>query len=77
MTISVLRDILISKNQIDKYFEGVTPVNLWRALNIKHNTHPFGFVEQATVLSNGRPRSADLKIEMVRGEKWVRVKERP
>jgi hypothetical protein len=77
MTISVLKDILISKNQIDKYFEGVTPVNLWRALNIKQNAQPFDFVEQATVLLNGRPRPADIKIEIVQGEKWVRVKNRP
>ena len=77
MAISVLKDIFISKNQIEKYFEGVTPVNLWRALNIKQNTRPFDFVEQATVLSNGRPRPADIKIETVRDEKRVRVKERP
>lgn len=77
MTINVLKDIFISKNQIDKYFEGITPVNLWRALNIKQNTRPFDFVEQATVLSNGRPRPADIKIETVLGEKWVRVHERP
>ena len=77
MTISILKDILISKNQIEKYFEGTTPVNLWRALNVKRNTHPFDFIEQASVLSNGRPRSADVKIEIVRGVSWIRVKGRP
>lgn len=77
MNISTLKDILISKNQIEKYFEGVTPVNLWRALNIKSSTHPFEFIEQASILSNGRPRPADVTLEIVNGEKWVRVKERP
>ena len=46
MTISVLKDVLISKDQIDRYYERATPVNLWRALNVKRNTHPFEFVEQ-------------------------------
>ena len=69
MAINILKDILISKNQIDKYFEGVAPVNLWRVLNIKQNTRPFDFVEQATILSNGRPRPADITIETVQGEK--------
>jgi len=77
VNISTLKDILISKNQIEKYFDGVTPVHLWRALNIKGNNHPFEFIEQSIVLSNGRPRPADIKIEMVDGEKWVRIKERP
>jgi hypothetical protein len=77
MTISVLKDVLISKDQIDRYYERATPVNLWRALNVKRNTHPFEFVEKPFVLSNGRPRPADIKIEKVRGKKWVRVKERP
>jgi hypothetical protein len=77
MTISVLKDVLISQDQIDRYYEGATPVNLWRALNVKRNTHPFEFVEQPFVLSNGRPRPADIKIEKVKGKKWVRVKERP
>ena len=77
MAISVLRDILISTNQIDRYFEGVVPAHLWRAMNIKSNVHPFEFIEKPTILSNGRPRAADIKIEILNGEKWVRVKERP
>ena len=77
MEITVLKDILIAKGQIDKYFEGSTPVTLWRALNIKKNQHPFEFVEEPFVMSNGRPRAADIKIESVDGEKWVKVKERP
>lgn len=77
MTINVLKDVLISKNQIDRYYEGATPLNLWRALNVKRNTHPFEFVEQPFILSNGRPRPADIKIEKIRGKKWVIVRDRP
>lgn len=77
MTTKVLKDILISRNQIEKYFEGSAPVNLWRALNIKTNSHPFDFYEEAAILSNGRPRAADIEISTIKGEKWVSVKERP
>lgn len=77
MTISVLKDVFIKKDRIDRYYEGATPVSLWRALNVKRNLHPFEFVEKPHMLSNGRPRPADIKIEVFRGEKWVRVKERP
>lgn len=56
MKICVLKDVLISKNQIDRYFEGAVPVNLWRALNVKRNIHPFEFVEKPLVFFNGRPR---------------------
>jgi hypothetical protein len=44
MAITVLKDVLISKGQIDKYFEGSTPTTVWRAVNIKRNQHPFEFV---------------------------------
>ncbi len=77
MTISVLKDVLISRDQIDRYFESSVPVNLWRAMNVKMNRHPFEFVEKPFVLSNGRPRAADITIEMVNDEKWVKVKDRP
>ena len=77
MTINVLKDVLISKNQINRYYEGATPLNLWRALNAKRNTHPFEFVEQPFMLSNGRPRPADIKIEKIQGKKWVIVRDRP
>lgn len=77
MTATVLKDVLLSKNQIEKYFDGQVPINLWRAMNVKANKEPFEFVEEPYMLSNGRPRPADIKIENVGNEKWVKVKERP
>jgi len=77
MAITTLKDVLISKGKLDRYFEGNVPVNLWRALNRKANQGVFDFVEQPMVLSNGRPRPADIKIESRAGVKWVCVKERP
>jgi hypothetical protein len=35
------------------------------------------FVEHPFILSNGRPRQADIVIEIFRGQEWVRIKERP
>lgn len=77
MTITILKDVLISKGRFDSYFEGQAPTNLWRAINRKSNQGVFDFVEQPMVLSNGRPRPADIKIEIRGGEKWVCVKDRP
>ena len=77
MKVTVLKEVLISKGQVDRYFEGLTPIQLWRALNVRRNDHPFEFVEEPFVLSNGRPRPADITIETVSGSKWVRVAERP
>lgn len=77
MLVYVLKDILISKGEIGKYFEGTVPTNLWRALNVKRNVRPFDFTEEALILSNGRPRPADITIEVIQGKKWVRVKNRP
>jgi hypothetical protein len=75
--VTVLKEILISKGQVDRYFEGLTPVQLWRALNVRRNEHPFQFIEEPFVLSNGRPRPADIAVETISGCKWVRVAERP
>jgi hypothetical protein len=75
--VTILKDVLIAKGQIDRYFEGATPVNLWRALNVKADRHLFDFVEEPFVLSNGQPRPADITIETIAGHKWVRVTERP
>lgn len=73
----LLRDVLIARNQLDSYFEGHVPVTLWRAIRKSSSAAVFDFVEEAHVLSNGRPRPADITIEMRDGEKWVSVKDRP
>jgi hypothetical protein len=77
MAVMILKDVLIARDQVDRYFEGVTPLNLWRALNVRLNQHPFQFVEDPFVLSNGRPRPADITIETVSGQKWVKITDRP
>jgi hypothetical protein len=77
MTITVLKDVLIQTGKIEKYFEGVVPANLWRAKNRKSSGGVFDFIEENTVLSNGRPRQADIKIELRNGVKWVSVKQQP
>ncbi len=63
MTITILKDVLIEAGKLDKYFEGVVPTNLWRAKNRKASGAVFDFIEENTLLSNGRPRQADIKIE--------------
>lgn len=77
MSITILKDVLISKGQVEKLFEGSVPINLWRALNRKSNAGVFDFVEEPMVLSNGRPRAADIQIEKRSGVKWVCVRNRP
>jgi hypothetical protein len=77
MTITILRDVLIARNELDRYYEGHVPVNLWRALNMAKGGQLFEFVEEAFMLSNGRPRPADITIESRNGIKWVLVKDRP
>jgi hypothetical protein len=77
MSITILKDVLIEKDKLDRYFEGSVPVTLWRALNKKANQGVFEFVEKGFTLSNGRPRPADIKIESRSGAKWVCVKDRP
>lgn len=77
MTITVLKDVLISKGQVEKLFEGYMPINLWRALNRKSGMAVFDFIEEPMMLSNGRPRPADIKIELRGGVKWVCINKRP
>jgi hypothetical protein len=77
MSITVLKDVLIEKGLIENYFEGQVPINLWRALKRNAGKQVLDFVEQPFMLSNGRPRVADIKIETRHGGKWVCVKDRP
>lgn len=77
MSVTVLKEVLIDKGAIENYFEGRAPTNLWRALKRGSRNQAFDFIEESFVLSNGRPRAADIKIESRGSEKWVCVKERP
>lgn len=84
MAMSVLKDVLISTNKLENYFSDCVPVNLWRAMKRQKSgmqrTAPqqvFHFIEEDCMLSNGRARPADIKIELRNGCKWVSVKDRP
>ena len=77
MTDTVLKDVYISKGQVDRYFEGRVPVHLWRALNARRGVALFDFVEQPTTLSNGRLRPPDITIVDRKGTKWVSVRSAP
>ena len=77
MSITLLKDVLIARGEIDRYFAGAVPVNLWRALKRASPGSIFDFVEQAFFLSNGRPRASDIAIEDRQGVRWVTVANRP
>jgi hypothetical protein len=66
----VLKDILISAGDIDRYFE-TSPVNLWRAKRVTDTETIFGLIERDKILSNGQPRPADISIYEKAGVCWV------
>lgn len=45
MNNGVLKDILLAQGELDRYYEGAVPLNLWRALNVKRGGHLFALVE--------------------------------
>jgi hypothetical protein len=77
MDIIVLKELLLARGEIDKYYEGCVPINLWRGLNVKKRLSLFELIEEPFRLANGRPRPADIKIRSVNGVKWVSVENRP
>lgn len=77
MEVTLLKDLLIQAGQIDAFYEGCVPVSLWRALNRRASGGLFDFVEEPFLLSNGRPRPADIRIFDRAGTKWVSVSQRP
>jgi len=72
----LLKDVLISAGDIDRYYEE-TPVNLWRAKKIKDKGTVFGLVDNNKILSNGKVRPADITIILKNGVKWVTCKPSP
>lgn len=73
METTTLKDVFISMGELERYFDGEVPVNLWRGLNIKRNMALFDLVEKPYKMSNGKVRKPDLTIE----NGWVRVKHWP
>ena len=74
---TLLKDILLDKGQIHKYYEGMVPVNLWRGLNVKKNMELFELIEDTVILSNGRPRPADISLIGEGANAKINVKESP
>lgn len=72
-----LKDVLIGAGEIDKYFDGKVPVNLWRAKNLGAKESTFGMVEQKIIRNNGKVRPADITIYKKAGVDWVSVEQRP
>jgi len=77
MKTTLLKDLMLQQGMIDRYFEGHVPLHLWRALNNKKAASLFAMVEEPFMLSNGRPRPADIRIVDKNGQKWVSVADRP
>jgi len=63
MEVTVLKDILISADELDRFYENAVPINLWRGIHIKNNCALFDLVEEPYILSNGKPRGADFTIK--------------
>ena len=72
-----LRDILISRGQLEKFFDKRVPVTLWRAFDSKEMKHPMQLVETEIVRRSGKRRPPDITIELQNGQPWVFVENRP
>lgn len=70
---TVLKEVFISLNELERYYDGLVPVNLWRGLNVKRNVGLFDLIEKPFKMSNGRTRKPDISIE----NGWVKVKHWP
>ena len=68
-----LKDILLSRDELERYYDGAVPLNLWRAMNLRTNKRLFDLVESPYKMSNGRVRRPDISIE----NGWVRVRSAP
>ncbi len=71
--ITTLKDILLAQGELERYYDGAVPLNLWRGLNARRNEHLFGIVETPFKMSNGRIRRPDATIE----GGWVRIRSAP
>ncbi len=63
MQTTVLKDVFISIGELERYYEGFVPINLWRGLNIKRNAGLFDLIQTPFKMSNGRVRKPDITIE--------------
>ncbi|MGH1472050.1 MAG: hypothetical protein ACRBCS_12700 [Cellvibrionaceae bacterium] len=70
---TVLKEVFISMGELERYYDGIVPVNLWRGLNIKKNVSLFDLIEKPFKMPNGRIRKPDIEID----NGWVKVKHWP
>ena len=61
--ISTLKDFLLAQGELERYYDGAVPLNLWRGLNARRNEHLFGVVETPFKMSNGRIRRQDAQLK--------------
>ena len=64
----ILKDVLISLGELERYYEGVVPIDLWRGLNVKKDSELFSLIEEPYKMSNGRIRRPDITIKNGRVE---------
>jgi hypothetical protein len=73
----VLRDVLIEAGEIDRYFEGVAPVTLWRAKR-RDQENVFALITQPLTTSGGANRPAEIQVAPgADGTPWVYVQSAP
>ncbi len=77
MSVTTLKDVLLSMGEDHNYFDGKVPVNLWRGLNAKKGGGLFDLIEEVIVYSAGRLRPPDIDIVSKGGTKWVSIARRP
>ncbi|OZG71005.1 hypothetical protein BTA51_23150 [Hahella sp. CCB-MM4] len=70
---TILKDVFVSLGELERYYDKVIPVNLWRGLNVKKNCGLFDLIEKPFKMSNGRTRKPDISVE----NGWVKVKHWP
>lgn len=73
----ILKDILIARGQVDRYFDTRVPVDLWRAKKTGENEPLFQIVDRQVLRANGKVRPPDITIDVRGGVPWVSVQERP
>jgi hypothetical protein len=68
MSVTLLKDVLISCGELDRYFDGRTPVHLWRAHDTRKMAHPMDLVEEASrdPMGCSDPRTSKSRCYRVR-----------
>ncbi|MFZ4964985.1 hypothetical protein ACL9RJ_12015 [Pseudomonas sp. Mn2068] len=65
------RTILVPKDQVDRFFFGEIPTNLWRALRSDSPLPLLAPVEKGYMMDNRQYRRPDITVETVENKEWV------